>query len=162
MPHDAIASLYASDDPEIRDAVARFIVCPGGRASDMAPADRCAVGNLERIQIDLVNWPGLTTSGLDTHFAVRTDAGPGRFSASWDSTYTVGYDTRTLLLEGTNFDTSQLDETLALAAGQALALTRRSAPDQRVEFHEPFQLTALLPLGQPHGLLPLAGSAPIA
>jgi len=29
-----------------------------------------------------------------------------------------------------------LDETLALAAGQALALTRRSAPDQGVELNE--------------------------
>ena len=103
LPHDAIASLYASDDPASRDAVSRFIVCPGGRASDLAPADRCAVRNLERIQIDLVNWPGLTTSGIDTHFAARTDAGPGRFSASWDSTYTVGYDTKALLLEGTDF-----------------------------------------------------------
>ena len=103
MPHDAIASLYASDDPANRAAASRFIVCPGGRASDLAPADRCDVRNLERIQIDLVNWPGLTTSGIDTHFAARTDAGPGQFSASWDSTYTVGYDTKALLLEGTNF-----------------------------------------------------------
>ena len=103
MPHDAIASLYASDDSASRAAVSRFIVCPGGRASEQAPEDRCAVRNLERIQIDLVNWPGLTTSGVDTHFAVRTDVGPGQFSASWDSTYTVGYESKALVLEGTDF-----------------------------------------------------------
>ena len=44
-----------------------FIICPGGRASDLLPADRCAASNLQRIQIDLVNWPWLTTSGIDTH-----------------------------------------------------------------------------------------------
>ena len=66
-----------------------FIICPWGRASD-----------LQRIQIDLANWPGLTTSGIDTHLAARTDAELGQFSASWDATYALGYDTKELLLEG--------------------------------------------------------------
>ena len=80
--------------------MSRFIACPGGRALDLAPADRGAVRNPERVQIDLVNWP---TSWVDTHFAGRTATGPGQFSASWDATYTAGYDSRALLLEGTNF-----------------------------------------------------------
>ena len=100
MPYDAITSLYASEDTATRAAVSPFIICPGGRALDLLPADRCAASNLQRIQIDLVNWPGLTTSGIDTHLAARTDAGPGQFSASWDATYTLGYDTKELLLEG--------------------------------------------------------------
>ena len=100
MPYDAITSLYASGDPAARAAVSPFIICPGGRASELA--DPCVAQNLERIQIDLVNWPGLTTQGIDTHLAARADAGPGRLSLSWDSTYTVGYDTKELLLEGTN------------------------------------------------------------
>ena len=103
LPHDAIASLYASDDPLARAAASPFIICPGGRAADLAPGDRCSVRDLQRIQVDLVNWPGLTTSGIDTHFAARTEAGPGQLSASWDSTYTVGYDTKELLLGGTGF-----------------------------------------------------------
>jgi hypothetical protein len=102
MPYDAITSLYASDDAATRAAVSPFIICPGGRASDLAPADQCIAQNLQRIQIDLVNWPGLTTSGVDTHFAARTDAGPGQLSLTWDSTYTLGYDTKELLLEGTD------------------------------------------------------------
>ena len=72
LPHDAIASLYASDDPLARAAAAPFILCPGGRASDLAPSDRCPVQDLQRIQVDLVNWSGLTTSSIDTHFAART------------------------------------------------------------------------------------------
>ena len=102
MPYDAVTSLYSSDDPATRQALSPFIVCPGGRASELAPADRCPAANLERVQIDLVNWPGLTTSGIDTHLAARVDAGPGQISASWDTTYTVEYDTKELLLEGTD------------------------------------------------------------
>ena len=98
MPYDAITSLYEQGN----DAVSRFIICPAGRASELAPAARCAASALERVQIDLVNWPGLTTSGIDTHFAFRTDAGPGQISASWDTTYTVGYETKALTLEDTN------------------------------------------------------------
>ena len=102
MPYDAVTALYDSDDPVTRDALSPFIICPGGRASELAPADRCAAQNLQRIQLDLVNWPGLTTSGIDTHLAARADAGPGRLSLSWDSTWTVGYETKELLLEGTD------------------------------------------------------------
>ncbi len=102
MPYDAVTSLYSSDDPATRQALSPFIICPGGRASDLAPEDRCAAANLQRVQIDLVNWPGLTTSGIDTHFATRFDAGPGQVSLSWDSTYTVEYDTKALLLEGSD------------------------------------------------------------
>ena len=56
----------------------------------------------------------------------------------------------------------ELDEALAFAPGQALALVGGTAADQRVQLDEPFQIASLLSLGQPHGLLPLAGAAPIA
>ena len=102
MPYDAVTNLYKNGDAAAQEAVAPFIICPGGRASELLPADRCAARNLQRLQLDLVNWPGLTTQGVDTHLAVRADAGPGQFVASWDSTYTLGYDTKTLLLEGTD------------------------------------------------------------
>ena len=102
MPYDAVTNLYNSDDPATRAALSPFIVCPGGRASDLAPEDRCPAVNLERVQLDLVNWPGLTTSGIDTHLATRFDAGPGQLSASWDATYTVEYDTKALFLGDTD------------------------------------------------------------
>ena len=102
MPYDAVTSLYNSDNPAIRDAVSPFIICPEGRASELTSDTRCAAASLERVQIDLVNWPGLTTSGIDTHVAARVDSGPGQLTASWDSTYTVEYETKALLLEGTD------------------------------------------------------------
>ena len=104
MPYDAITSIYDTGAQADRNAVSRFIICPDGRASDLAPAARCAASALERVQIDLVNWPGLTTSGIDTHVAARTDVGPGQLSASWDSTYTVSYETKALTLEGTSLE----------------------------------------------------------
>ena len=77
MPYDAITALYGSGSPAASDAVSQFIICPGGRASELAPADRCPAVSLERVQIDLVNWPGLVTSGIDTHFAARHGRRPG-------------------------------------------------------------------------------------
>ena len=102
MPYDAVTNLYNSGGPAAQDALSPFIICPGGRASDLAPENRCPAVHLERVQIDLVNWPGLTTSGIDTHLATRFDAGPGQLAASWDSTYTVEYDTKALFLGGTD------------------------------------------------------------
>ncbi len=110
MPYDAVSGLYSGGDPAIQDAVAPFVVCAGGRASDLAPAERCDAQNLKRLQIDLVNWPGLTTTGFDTHLAQRLDIGPGRLSLSWDSTYTRSYDTKELLLPGTSVVLSEAEE----------------------------------------------------
>ena len=110
MPYDSNSSLYASGDEATRAAVAPFIICPGGRASELAMADRCDAQNLQRIQIDLVNWPGLTTSGIDTHLAARTQAGPGQLAFSWDSTYTLGYNTKELRLEGTDLVLKEEEE----------------------------------------------------
>ena len=73
MPYDAITSLYNSDDPAVSNAVSPFIICPGGRASELAADARCPAASLQRVQIDLVNWPGLVDLG-DRH-ALR---GPGR------------------------------------------------------------------------------------
>ena len=96
MPHTAVTSLY--DNPLTRDAVARHIICPDGRASEIAVP--CAANELERVQIDLINWPGLKTSGLDLHVGVNTAAGPGRFGVNFDGTYTFEYKTKALMLEG--------------------------------------------------------------
>ena len=92
MPYFSITELYdqgqKAGDKSILDVVSRFILCPDGRASDVATP--CAANELERVQIDLVNWPGLNTSGIDTHVGLNVDAGPGRFSANFDATYTRG------------------------------------------------------------------------
>ncbi len=56
------------------------------------------------MRIDLINWPGLTTSGLDTHLGINTDMGPGRFAANWDITHTLDYTTKSLTLEGLDLE----------------------------------------------------------
>ena len=98
MPYTAVTDIYNTGDAAARAAVSPHIICRGGRASDLDPADRCAAGDLERVQIDLVNWPGLKTTGIDTHFATRVIAGSGVLSLGWDSTYTLGYETKALML----------------------------------------------------------------
>ena len=94
MPHGAITSLYASEDRRVRDAVKRFIVCPDGIGTGT-----CTASALERVQVDLVNWPGVKTSGIDVHLGMRRSAGTGQFTASLDGTYTLAYETKALMLD---------------------------------------------------------------
>jgi len=92
MPHGAITSLYASEDQSVRDAVKRFIVCPDGIGTG-----NCAASQLERVRVDIVNWPGVKTSGIDVHLGTRMPAGTGQFAASLDGTYTLSYETKALM-----------------------------------------------------------------
>ena len=91
MPHGAITALYA--DEANKDALKQFIVCPDGIGTGT-----CAASELERVQVDIVNWPGVKTSGLDLHLGARTQGGTGRFAASLDGTYTLAYETKALTL----------------------------------------------------------------
>ena len=89
MPHGAITALY----DEHKEALKQFIVCPDGIGTGT-----CAASQLERVQVDIVNWPGVSTSGLDLHLGVRQDAGPGQVSASVDGSYMLDYKTKALKL----------------------------------------------------------------
>ena len=93
MPYGAITGLYASEDQRVRDAVKRFIVCPDGVGTGT-----CAASALERVRVDIVNWPGVKTSGVDVHLGTRMQAGTGQFAASLDGTYTLAYETKALML----------------------------------------------------------------
>ena len=86
MPHGAITALY----DENKDALKQFIFCPGGEPGS------CAASELERVQVDIINWPGVKTSGLDLHLGHRTAAGGGELSLSLDGTYTLEYRTKGL------------------------------------------------------------------
>ncbi len=90
MPHGAITALYA--DEANKNALKQFIVCPDGIGTGT-----CAASELERVQVDVVNWPGVKTSGLDLHLGTRTQAGTGKFAASLDGTYTLAYETKALM-----------------------------------------------------------------
>ena len=91
MPHGAITALYA--DEANKEALKQFIVCPDGIGTGT-----CAASELERVQVDIVNWPGVKTSGIDLHLGGNTDAGTGKFSLSLDATYTLEYRTKALML----------------------------------------------------------------
>ena len=91
MPHGAITALYA--DEANKDALKQFIVCPDGVGTGT-----CAASALERVQVDIINWPGVKTSGLDLHLGHRTAAGGGELSLSLDGTYTLEYRTKGLML----------------------------------------------------------------
>ena len=90
MPHGAITALY--DDHN--EALKQFIVCPDGIGTGT-----CAASELERVQVDIINWPGVKTSGVDLHLSKRTAAGAGELSLSWNATYTLEYRTKALMLD---------------------------------------------------------------
>ena len=94
MPYGKIVDLY-EDKPGAgtKEAVKQFIVCPDGLGTGT-----CAASALERVRIDLVNWPGVKTSGLDIHLGARIPTGPGHLAASLDATYTFNYRTKALML----------------------------------------------------------------
>ena len=89
MPHGAITALYA--DEANKEALKQFIVCPDGIGTGT-----CAASELERVQVDIINWPGVKTSGIDLHLGGRTDTGAGEFSFGLDATYTLEYQTKGL------------------------------------------------------------------
>ena len=91
MPHGAITALYA--DEANKEALKQFIVCPDGIGTGT-----CAASELERVQVDIVNWPGVKTSGVDLHLGGHTDAGAGEVSLNLDATYTLEYRTKALVL----------------------------------------------------------------
>ncbi|MYC72692.1 MAG: TonB-dependent receptor [Gemmatimonadetes bacterium] len=90
MPHGAITALYA--DEANKEALKQFIVCPDGVGTGT-----CAASELERVQVDIVNWPGVKTSGIDLHLGGNTAAGAGEIALSLDATYTLEYRTKALM-----------------------------------------------------------------
>ncbi len=71
------------------------VVCPGGLADGS-----CDPADIERVRIDLINWPGIKTSGFDFHLHGHLDAGRGELSFGLDSTYTKSYELKELSRDG--------------------------------------------------------------
>ena len=90
MPHGAITALY--NDDANKEALKQFIVCPDGIGTGT-----CAASELERVQVDIVNWPGVKTSGIDLHLGRRAAVGGGELSLNLDGTYTLEYRTKALM-----------------------------------------------------------------
>ena len=98
LPQQEVVRLYAEGFGGNRaalDAVSGRVVCPGGLADGS-----CSPGDIERVRIDLINWPGIKTSGFDFHLQGLVDAGRGEVSFSLDSTYTQSYELKKLERDG--------------------------------------------------------------
>ena len=85
VPYNAITRLY-NEGGGARDAVKKFVTCSDGQGTGT-----CDVTGIERIDVDLINWPGVQTSGFDFQLTARSQAGSGIVNAGLDATYTNKY-----------------------------------------------------------------------
>ncbi len=98
LPQQDVVRLYAegyAGNQAALNAVMGRVVCPGGVTDGS-----CSPGDIERVRIDLVNWPGIKTSGFDFHLHGQADAGRGRLTYSLDSTWTRNYELKQLERDG--------------------------------------------------------------
>ncbi len=90
VPYGGIMDLYVRGGAA-RQIVQDWITCPGGKRDGS-----CDPSDIERIRVNLVNWPGVKTSGFDWHASARLPAGEGVVSFGMDGTYTRNYDVKPL------------------------------------------------------------------
>ena len=91
IPHAAISRLYVSDST--RSFVQPLISCPGG-------FHPCSGVAIERIRVDLVNWPGIETSGIDFHASKFWNTEYGEISFAWEGTRVNAYTVKPLIAFG--------------------------------------------------------------
>ncbi len=101
LPQNDVVRLYGegyNGDATKLNAVRDRISCPGN-VTDAS----CVPGDIERVRIDLINWPGVKTSGFDWHLGTRLNTGSGQLSGSVDGTYTREYFMKALRVDGVEF-----------------------------------------------------------
>ena len=94
VPYNAVTRLY-HEGGSARDAVKGYVTCSDGRGTGT-----CDVTGIERIDVDLINWPGVKTSGFDVQMTARSQAGAGIVNAGLQATYTNKYSIQALHVEG--------------------------------------------------------------
>lgn len=99
-PHGSIVNLY--EGPATRSLVASGIVCPSGRADRVLGAGGvpCAAGDVARVEIPLLNWPGIRTSGIDLHVSSHIPLGGGELVPELEASYTSEYRIDALVKDG--------------------------------------------------------------
>ena len=85
VPYNAITRLY-NEGGGAKDAIKQYVTCPDGRGTGT-----CDITGIERIHVDLINWPGVKTSGFDLQLTARSQAGEGIVNAGVEATYTNKY-----------------------------------------------------------------------
>ncbi len=101
VPYNAVTRLYHEGGAS-RNAIKDFVTCSDGRGTGT-----CDVTGIERIHVDLVNWPGVKTSGFDFQLNARSQAGAGILNAGLEATYTSSYSMEPLNVGGVEISSSQ-------------------------------------------------------
>lgn len=91
IPHAAISRLYVDD--ATRSFVQANISCPGG-------FHPCSGVAIERVRVDLVNWPGIETTGIDFHASKFWNTEYGEISLAWEGTRVNTYTVKPLIAFG--------------------------------------------------------------
>ena len=99
-PHGGVVDRY--DDEATRHLVASRIVCSGGRADRLLAAGDtpCSAGDIARVEIPLVNWPGIRTSGVDMHLSSRFALWRGELIPEWEASWVIDYRIKALVENG--------------------------------------------------------------
>ncbi|MXW07580.1 MAG: TonB-dependent receptor [Gammaproteobacteria bacterium] len=92
IPHDDVDELYAN--PSTRNHVQQFIYCASGRSDTLS--DPCDARSITRVEVPLVNWPGVETSGFDWYVSSEVPFHVGQLRAGFSGTYTLSYDLKPL------------------------------------------------------------------
>ena len=92
IPHDSVDELYA--DPVTRSHVEQFIYCASGRSDTLS--DPCDARSITRVEVPLVNWPGVETTGLDWHISSAGEFLRGQIRGGFNGSYTLSYDLKAL------------------------------------------------------------------
>lgn len=92
IPHDDVDELYAN--PNTRSHVQQFIYCASGRSDTLS--DPCDARSITRVEVPLVNWPGVETTGIDWYITTAIPYHVGQLRAGFSGTYTISYDLKPL------------------------------------------------------------------
>ncbi|MCE2392425.1 MAG: TonB-dependent receptor [Proteobacteria bacterium] len=76
VPHNLVVRFY--NDPATRDQVSRYLHCRQGRADP--PGVSCAPREIVRVELPLLNWPGVETAGMDWQLSGWYEWGPAAWS----------------------------------------------------------------------------------
>lgn len=96
LPHNTVDDLYASS--ATRENVLHNIYCADGRADTLSQP--CDPRSITRVEVPLVNWPGVSTSGIDWETSGSFLFRGGFLDAGFNGTYTLNYDIKELYLDG--------------------------------------------------------------
>ena len=125
LDHNSVDDIYA--DEATQASVRQFIYCADGRSDRVT--EPCDARSITRVEVPLVNYSGVTTSGVDFELRNSFDAGMGTMTMGVRGTYTMSYDIRSHSYEGVQIQ-PEVDAAGKLNFGNPLAV---SIPNFKVQ-----------------------------